>query len=507
MAKLIVCLFFLVLLSSCGRLHSETEPTETPVYEYFAYYPEEQTTYEEPEDILVNPVFLYNTYFVSLEIDTEERIVYGFLRVVFANRTGGPLETVVVRTFLNAFSEGYTPRPFFAEHEHRVFRSEESFGFLHIQYVSVDNETIPYIHDGTVLTLYLDTPMEAGSAVQITLQFYAAIPRIAHLTGSNDYAMWFGMFLPMIAVFGEDGWHTEEFFPAGSPFILETASFYVDVVTPTRYTVVGTGLRTEEIIEDTDVKITTFAAHQVRDFAFALSSYFNHARITTESGVDIHFYYFTIGILADEVLQNAKMGMEHFEERIGMFPFQHITIIETDISLEHASLSQVVFIDTIPIRQNIWNGLLHATGNQWLKNIIGTNRILYPWLSEGLTRFVSASLLYDSSLEFGEFILRQHESISPYDNLYLTSPLGDFGTWRHYAFTHGRKAMLMVYALYNRMGADVFWDFLNEYYLTFSFGMTSGQGFFRLAEEVYGESLEDFVTLWFGSGTVPRLNY
>ena len=503
MTKLLVCLLSLVLLSSCGRTQNEEYKDENVAYENYSRDPD--VNGEEPDETVPGQVLQYNNYFVSLEIDTEERIVYGILRVNFTNRSGVLLETVVLRTFLNAFSEGFLPRPYFAEHETRVFRNGKNFGYMYIQYVSMDGEPLEYIHDGTVLTLSLMEPIDPGGTVQIALQFYAAIPRIAHLTGSNDYAMWFGMFLPLLAVFGENGWHTEDFFPAGNPFILETASFHVEIITPIRYTVVGTGLRSEEIIEDTDVKITTFAAHQVRDFSFALSNYFNHTRISTKSGIDIHFYYFTKGIAADDVLRIAAVGMEHFEERIGTFPFHHITIIETDISLEHASLSQVVFVDTIPMRQSLWNGLVHALGNQWLANIIGTNRVLYPWLTEGLTRFVSADVVHESRQAFGEFIQRQYESLLPYDNLYLASPLGDFGTWRHYAFTHGRKAMLMVYSLYNRMGSDVFWNFLNEYYYAFSFGIASGSDFFRLAEEVYGESLQDFFVLWFGCGTVPKL--
>ena len=505
MIKFVFCLLLVAFMVSCSEPQSEDYANGSAPYvdqqEEIAY-PQEPTQYE-PED---PSALLYNYYYVTLEIDPSSRTVNGFSRIVFTNRTGYSLEDIVLRTYLNAFSEGFWPAPFFVEHEQRVFRDEKDFGYMQVLYVSIDNVTLEYEHNGTVLRLDLSEPLDHGGTVQITIQFYAVIPQIAHLTGSNEHAMWFGMFLPILAVFGENGWHTEDFYPAGSPFILETASFHVEVTTPLRYTVVGTGLRTEEIFEDTDIKITTFTAQQVRDFAFAISHSFNHSRISTESGVDIHFYHFTETIHADEVLAIAKDSMERFEYYIGMFPFQHITIVETDISIEHASLSQVIFVDSIPLRQASFRGLNQSIANQWLANIVGTNRIKYPWLTEGLTRFITLAVLSESSEDFVEFIEDQHSSIAEYTDLYLTNPLWEFGSWRHYAFTHGRKAMVMFYSLYNVMGEDVFWSFINKYYHTFSFGIANKEDFIGLAEEVYGYSLDWFFDEWFGYGTVPDLS-
>ena len=505
MIKFAFCLLVVVFMVSCSGSPNGDNSNGSVQYrdeQDSGTYPQEPVQ-DEPEDPIVA---LYNDYFVTLEIDPSSRTVNGFSRIVFTNRTGYSLDDIVLRTYLNAFSEGFRPMPFFPEHEQRVFRDEKDYGYMYVLYVSMDNETLEYVHDGTVLSLNLPEPLEPGGTVHITIQFYAVIPRIAHLTGANENSMWFGMFLPLLAVFGENGWHIEDFYPAGSPFILETASFHVEVTTPLRYTVVGTGLRTEETFEDTDIKITTFTAQQVRDFAFAISHVFNHTRISTESGVDIHFYHFTESIQADEVLATARDSMERFEQYIGMFPFEHVTIVETDISIEHASLSQVIFIDSIPLRQASFRGLNQSIGNQWLANIVGTNRILYPWLTEGLTRFVTSAILAESPEALVELIKDQHKSIFEYDDLYLMYPLWKFGSWRHYAFTHGRKAMVMFYSLFNMMGEETFWSFINEYYHTFSFGFANKADFVSLAEDVYGSSLECFFSEWFGHGTVPELN-
>ena len=509
MTRLALCLVILLLpfaAASCDRQQPEGIRNNTQATQGNVPDTTKPTSGHDDyaEDLSV-PIPALNEYMVSLEINTDDRTVNGIQRVVFSNRTGEPLYDIVLRTFLNAFSEGFEPAPFFPEHETRVFRGGRSYGSIDVQYASIDNESLEFDHDGTVLILHLPLPLAPGDTVHLTIQFVAAMPSIAHLTGGNDNAMWFGMFLPHVAVFGEDGWHTEDFYPAGSPFILENASFNVEVWTPARYTVVGSGIRTEETIEDTNTKLTTFVAQQARDFAFAISDSFTHARISTASGVDIHFYYYTESLAPDDILGFARDLMEQFESRVGTFPFQHITIIEADLSFEGASLSQVVFMDPILPIQGNFRWLAHAIGNQWLKNIVGSNRILYPWLTEGLTRFASAALLYEAREELHEIMAEQYESVASYDDLHLTHSLDKFESWRHFAYTHGRKAQLMFYALYDLMGDDEFWHLISLYYHTFSFSMASGADFFMLAEEVFGESLDGFIADWFHSGNVPRL--
>lgn len=505
MFKMLACLFLLLLLAvACHSAKPDGDETDGNQGGHESREIPDAAEGSEPDN--VPPAAFYNDYHVTLEIDPEARTVEGMARVVFTNRTGRSLSEIVMRTYLNAFSEGFRPPPYFPEHEQRVFRGGDvSHGHIRILYVSIDNADLEYEHNGTVLALFLPEKLEPLGTVQITVQFQAVVPQIAHLTGSNDKAMWFGMFLPMMAVYGDGGWHREEMFAAGSPFILETASFHVEVTAPIAYTVVGTGLRSEETFEDTGIKITTFTAQQVRDFAFAVSRYFSHSRISTESGIDIHFYSFTDTISTDGVLAAAKESMERLEFLIGMFPFQHITIVEADISLDQASLSQVIFMDSIPLRNQSFRGLSHAIGNQWLANIVGSNRIAYPWLTEGLTRFVMARALGASDEYVLDFVRETHESIAEQTNLRLNLRLHEFESWRHYALTHGRKGMSMAFSLYNTMGQDAFWQLMNDYFHAFSFGMATGGDFMRLAESAHGESLEAFFDKWFRDGSVPQL--
>ncbi|MCL1846086.1 MAG: M1 family metallopeptidase [Defluviitaleaceae bacterium] len=496
----IFAIFLLVFaFSACG-----CDDEEIVYVPDIIYTPEPNGQSEELDPPVDIPE--HDEHQVFLVIDPTERTVSGSSHINFTNRTGDALETIVLRVYLNAFSEGAEVSPVFEENEWLAFPNGQDFGSFTIEDAYADYEPLTFELDETVLTLILDEPLEPYETVRLFLLYNATIPEIAHRVGANEYAMWFGMFLPTLAVY-QDGWRTDAHYPAGNPFFTNVMNYRVDITTPSRYTVVGTGVRTEEVITDTDTKSTRFTAYRARDFAFALSPYFSAEHTTTESGVDIHLYYFTEGLDADEILDAARRSMEYFEARIGAFPLGHVTIVEAQLIQDSVSFSQVVFVDSWELaRGGRYWGLAHGLGNQWLASIVGTNRVAEPWLTNGLTRFVQAGLFYPDAESLRARMERDYLTIYERTTLVLANGLGASPNREHYAHTHGRKAMLMTYALYNYVGGDdVFWEIIAEYYRRFAFEIAAAEDFINIAEEISGRNLRDFLDPWLSEGTVPGL--
>ena len=502
--KIALLLLMLAMLGSCGRNREngyEPEEDSPPTICINGQYNQEC----EPEPVLTPDIPPHNEYRIILDIDPATRMVEGISSVTFTNRADVELDTIVFRVYLNAFQEGFYPQPFFGGFTQRIFRNVSSYGFMNIHYAHLGNEELAFELDGTVLTLVLPEPLLPDVTVELHLQYDAYIPTIAHRTGGNEYALWFGMFLPILAVHSESGWHTEDYYPAGSPFILEVANYSVEITTPIRYVVAGTGQRSEWTIEDTDTRNTQFVAHTVRDFAFVISPYFTHAQTATESGIDIHLYYYTQGLDIDYILDHARLSMEHFEYHVGRYPFGHITIVEADTMLDSAAFSQIVFVDTRRLSDgNLW-ALSNGIGAQWFASIVGTNRIRDPWLTNGLVHFAQSRIFFHTPEELHAHMEREHGLIASRSDLYMSNGLEAFATHSHYANTHRRKAMLMFYALYHHLGAELFWGVLNQYYYLFSFHIATADDFFHLAEEAYGDCLNLFFDEWVKTGTVPPL--
>ena len=486
MLKIFAIIFLIVAFAGCMENHS---PAPENDYEFTVEYDLNDESYENGSG-LVPPepptdIPRYNEYRVSLQIIPDERRVLGLSTIIVTNRTGAKLETIQLRTDLNAFREDAEHPPVFEELEWRAFPNEREYGFMNIEYAFLDTEPLEFLLDETVLTLYLPAPLEPYATVTLQLQYSAYIPQISHRTGANAYAMWFGKFLPVLS-------H-------------ETSNFQVEIITPARFQVVGTGLRTSEVIGNTDTKITHFVAHQVRDFAFAVSPNFNHASTATESGITIHFYYYTNSSRPDEVLYAARRSVEYFETNVGIYPFGQITLIETSLLQDSKFFSHVIFLDSRYLDRAVryW-ALTHAIGNLWFASVVGTDRANEPWLTNGLTRFVQAGLFYDSET-FRTRAEHDHASITDQENLYISRGLSASETQIHYIHTHGRKAMLMVYALYSRIGNENFWNLIAEYYQRFSFSFATTADFINLAEEISAQDLSAFFDEWLNSGTVPDL--
>jgi hypothetical protein len=447
---------------------------------------------------------VYNDYNVSLTVNPVTRHVQGIERISFKNRSGGPLSTVVMRVYLNAFKKDYNPAPYFPDFADRIFLNGEDYGYMDIVSVSTETVAAGFELDGTVLTIDLPEPLEPEQTTQITVQFDAYVPKIAHRTGANDKAMWCGMFLPVLAVHDGNRWRTDPYYPAGDPFILETANFTVAVTTPPGYSVAGSGLMKEELLEDK--KVTTYTAKLVRDFAFAVSDRYKTAETVTDSGINVLLYYYTETLNVDAVLLNAKQGVEYFERTVGAYPFLNgqICIVETDMFVSGVEFAKTVFMDSARLlaTQDYYN-LVHQLGHQWFYNVVGSDQINEPWLDEGLIMYAQERLGHATEEDYQAKLKNDYEIFLSGGGHALADGVYAYDSWADYYNINYSKAKLMFYALNRLMGDEAFWQCVRQYYQNYPFRIATGADFISVAEQLHGESLTDFFNEWLNGDDLP----
>jgi len=471
------------MLAACGRSHPP---------EYIPAPPEpEAHVYTEEARINDTPLLLipsHDDYVVTLEVDPEARTIYGISQIEFTNRSGEELEEIVLRVFLNALEAEKEPH-------------------MEIEYASLNHETLEFRLDSTVLTLDLPEPILPDVTVSLLLQYSAYVPEMRHFMGGNEAGMWMGMLLPLIAVHDNNGWNTDPLYTVGGASVMrDTSNFQVAVTTPMRYIVVGTGLRTEETIDDTDTKITRFSADMVRDFAFAiLSPYYERVSTTTASGTEVKFLFYSevVAQRAEEILEWARDAMEYFEYRVGTYPFGQLSIVETDMAFTSIPLSQVVFTDTVHLRHSNFMQLTASIGSQWFSVVAGNNPIREPWLDTGLSRFITTSMFHPD--DFSEHMRQEHYALSERTDIFIYQGMNYYMSRGDFITAQGRKPMLMLYALMRRVGEETFWEIIRQYYQEFSFRIATVEDFISISEEVHGRSLQEFFDTWMLYGTTPRL--
>ena len=508
----------MILLAACARGEPQDNILEIPVPpvvieeipDQDSYPAEDNNIIVESDNTLLDipPV---NEYLIFLDFEPEERLIRGHESVRYTNRTGVPLDELVFRVPLNAWSANEAMVPYPVEFHNLIFRNGHSYGSMEILHVSQDSEELAFILSGTVLNISLPRTLAPYETIQIHIQFEAYIPMIAHRIGANEHAVWAGTFLPTEAVFGIDGWHTEPYYPMGRPFMMEAANYIVEISTPRGYIVAGTGTKSEVYFDDR--KVTTFIAHMTRDFAFAISPYFQRVSQQIPSGaVEVILYHYTPELPIERILNIALETMTFFEETVGPYPYPQLSIVETDMFRSGEKFSAMIFMDSVHLRTSqTLSSLRHEIGNQWFSVVVGTNPIEESWLSGGLTHFLHGGLL-GQPRELRAAIERDHMylterigQIRNIDSRRIASRIDLYETWHDYFRIQHRKAQLMFYSLYREMGEENFRELLREYYMQFAFRIASSSDFITLAEEIHGRSLQRFFSYWLNSVELPDL--
>ena len=424
---LLAILAILLTLAACGNGRQENSPLVTlpPVIIADNAQISHHSHTSQSEGLLIPELDIppFNEYTVFLDFEPGLRIIRGIESLRYTNRTGRYIDTLFFRV---------------------------PYNFMDILHISKDNEELIYTVDETVLAVELSRSIEPDETIQIHIQFEAAIPKSALRIGANDRAVWAGGFLP-----------TEEV----SPFVLDVANYAVEITTPIGYTVAGTGIKTETYLDDQ--KITAFTAQMTRDFAFAISPYFQRTTTMASSGVvEIILYHYSPNLPTEHILSAAEETINFFEETVGVYPYAQLSIVETDMAGYGEKFSGIIFMDSNYLHTSQSLSILrHELGRQWFSVIIGGDPVQEPWLNRSLAYFWSSRLF-------------QHD-------------------WpRNFPLNQYQQASFMFHALYQEIGEENFLSLLREYFRQYAFRIASMSDFIALAEEIHESSLQDFFDYW-----------
>jgi len=173
--------------------------------------------------------------------------------------------------------------------------------------------------------------------------------------------------------------------------------------------------------------------------------------------------------------------------------------------VESVAFSQVIFSDTMQLSRTRLVELSQSVGSQWFTSVVGTNPVAEPWLGIGLTRFVGSGLWASTPERLHEYMQANHAAIADRTDLFMYQNLDENATIWGVHIPMQIKAMLMIYQLQQRMGEELFWEFIGRYYREFSFQIATVGDFTYLAGKMYGGCLAEFFHPWIYEGTVPPI--
>lgn len=497
------------LLFGCSSNQEKKEASFVPVSE-----DADPFTLDIPKEKLSEnqntPVPYYNTYTVNLDVNPALRMISGIEKVKYKNTTGNSLDEIYMNVYLNAFSQKCDYVPYLEETKETLFPYGIDYSVFQINSLTINNEPVSYSLNNTILNLKLQKPLAAEEETEIVIVFECYIPKINTRFGANNASLWAGSFLPTIAPYNEkNGWTKSFYYPIGDSFQNTISNYEVTFTTPEGYRIAATGTGTQS--ERNGKNIAVVSAKMVRDFAFSCSNKYEKTTIETKEGIPIHIYYYSKHSKnITQILNVAKNNLEFYTQYIGSYPYTELDIVESNLYYEgDMQFPQFILLDSSYFETEKEISMTSFTfGFQWFSHVINIDSVNESWLSQGLTGFMQSYIYYDHK-ELDKMMTSEYElleeALKTVKYPSLNNSLSAYEKEESFYTVQYKRARLMIYSLYKKMGEEKFRQLLKEYYTTFSFKTVTSSDFFSLCEKIYGKDLDKFFESWISNETMPKL--
>lgn len=359
------------------------------------------------------------SYTLEAKLDPEAHVVQGSGTIRLLNVSSAPLDHVFVHLYLNAF-----------EHERTVFRRRAGSGMRGSDQLTsaghIDVERFAWVEAGqenlwpagattpgdpedrTDIRVPLPRSILPGETATFELRFQSYLPSIALRTGFlgsfHMVAQWF----PKLAKLEKKGFFAHFPFERFSEFYSDFGDYDVTVDVPEAFEVGGAGNIVEDQTADGRRRVR-FSESAIGDFSFTAWDGFD-VREATASGVKLRCLFPKGQDASARIeLDATARGLAYFNEALGVYPYDHLTIVHPPEGADEAGgMEYPTLITTggsawaayVPAR--LLEGLtLHELAHQWFYGLVATNENAHPFLDEGLTTYVSERALRDLYGPFG----------------------------------------------------------------------------------------------------------
>jgi hypothetical protein len=364
--------------------------------------------------------------------------------------------------------------------------------------------------DGLALRVSLPKEISPGESLEVSLPFSIEIK------GSiRDQRKRFGIthgilmaptFYPLIPRLVDGEWQAEIPPEGGDTTNSDVAFYRVTITAPEAYEIVASGVEVDWQFPGNGQKKVSYVTGPMRDFALAIGSLVEINRMV--NNVRLNVWVRPDHISSGERLANAAaMQMTFIHDLVGPYPYVELDILDTPCAFGGIEYPGLIYICSVDDGYFI-DTTVHEVAHQWFYGLIGNDQIYEPWLDESIATYWQV-LYYENAVgeERAAGQLTQYRSwASGPEN--RDAPIGlGIDEYRlngdYYTIVYFKGAVFYD-ALRDRMGDEVFFQFLQTYYDGYRYQFVHALDFQKTAEEVCECDLSSFFDLWvYQGGEIP----
>ena len=492
----LVSLLFLLLLSSCSfpvvPTNPPTLPTETLPPTETAIPVEASIPTQTPTPFpTLTPDLQRPQYVIDLQMNYTSKAALVNQTIAYPNWTGETLTNIVLAVEPNLWNGGFNLKS------------------ISIDDQPVANYTLEALSQK--LEVPLPKPLEPSRTVVITMSYGLILPQMQaysnpneirpQIYGYTDRQVNFVDWYPFVVPYQPGlGWllHNPWFY--GEHLVYDLADFDVSVTFTDGATpkVAASG----EEIESTTASNHRFELEGGRTFALSMSDFFKVG--TRKVGdVTVYSYYFGLyDVPGEAMLQTTVEALQTYSEKFGAYRHKTLTAVQGDFN-DGMEYSGLYFISRDYF--NLYKGdpvnylvliAAHETAHQWWFDSVANDQALEPWLDEALATY-SERIYYetiypnlvDSWWSYRYFEFQQAG--------YVDTSIYDGGGQRPYWDKVYLTGVRFLEDLRKKIGDDIFFAFLKDYYTQYAGKRATGADFFRVLHEHTMVDLSDLMTKYF----------
>ncbi len=483
-------------------------------------------------------------YDIDVTFDPEAHTVTGLMTAWWVNNSSMPVAEAMMHMYLNAFSSNQST---FTSGGRWSAAGDDGWGWVRIlsmkdgrgndlsdscSWVSPDDGNK---NDKTVLRLSLSEPVAPGDTLVLMIDFTSKLPSPIQRTGYEGDFHFVAQWFPKFGVYETagmrqreaDGWNCHQFHP-NSEFYSNHSVYNVSVVMPYEF-VAGSGGR---LIEEVDLgegrKKVTWRAEDIVDFAWTAWPGYK-VRTRKWNNVDITLLTSETGLSkAENHLDAVVYALEYLSERVGSYPWPHLTFVDPPLSgsgaggMEYTTLFTTMGGGAVPTFLRMPEMVtIHEFGHAYFMGILASNEFEEPWLDEGVNSYWEQRIVdhyYGGGYGLLNLPFLRMSDTDQGRLSYITSAsrsvaTNDLPSWMYphgtYSMMSYNKTATWLHTLEGIISTETMDNVFREYYKRWAFRHPSGRDFISVVNDVvrsehgdrFGENMNWFFDqVLYGSG-------
>jgi hypothetical protein len=477
--------------------------------------------YSQSQIIFKDPLSPRQTYYkIDAKLDVKEKVVNGVMETFWVNKSTDIVPDVQMHLYLNAFRNSKST--FYEGRSGFQSGADADSGWIDIVTLSDKSgkdltSAMGFMspddgnkEDKTVIRIELPEPAKPGDTVFLFITFKSKLPSNIIRTGYSDDFFFVAQWFPKFGVYKPSGlgnavkgsWNCHQFHPF-SEFFADHSVYDVTIKVPKEYIVGSGGMLISESDAGDGDKTLVYRAEDIIDFAW--TAWPGYA-VFTDQWKHVKITLLLPGIRTNQVdrqLKAVKNALEYLDERVGPFPFPHLTFVDPPAKgsgaggMEYTTLFTSISAFIMPASIHMPEMVtIHEFGHGYFMGILASNEFEEPWLDEGVNTFWESRIVdhyYGKNsgmidlpyLKFSDKMMARMSYTGSGSKQVISN--NEF-SWNYPHGTYGmmsyNKAATWLHTLMGIVGEETTDEIFREYYRKWAFRHPSGKDFVNVVNDV-----------------------